>query len=98
MGVSKSKYIEATTKYEQDKKLREYENQIKELKKQIEELKACEKNLNIDTISKDNINKFVEELLKKQDINITYLPDSVEKQIYSNILVLVLNLIEKLFL
>ena len=49
------------------------------------------------TISPEKIDKFVEEfLLKNKDLNIDYLPDCVEKQIYKNIFIYLMNMTTEL--
>lgn len=44
--------------------------------------------------SKERINVFVEELLNDENVNIKYLPDFVERQIYRNVFNLLINLLE----
>jgi len=48
-------------------------------------------------VSKDRINAFVETLLQNKDINIKYLPDAVERQIYRNVFSILLGLMDNLF-
>jgi hypothetical protein len=45
-------------------------------------------------LSVKRINTFVEQLLLDKNINITYLPDFVEKQIYSNIFTILIALVD----
>jgi hypothetical protein len=45
-------------------------------------------------LSVKRINTFVDQLLSDKNINITYLPDFVEKQIYSNIFTILIALID----
>ena len=47
------------------------------------------------SISSDSISKFVDELLNNKEVNMSYLPDGVEKQIYKNLLVYMLNIMKK---
>lgn len=47
------------------------------------------------SISSDNISKFVDELLDNKEVNMSYLPDGVEKQIYKNLLVYGLNIMKE---
>jgi hypothetical protein len=47
-------------------------------------------------ISKKQMDQFIENLLNDQNINITYLPDFVERQLYRNMFALLLGLIEKM--
>ena len=46
-------------------------------------------------ISSTLISEYVDEILKNENINIDYLPDSVEKAIYKNVLRLILHLIDE---
>lgn len=50
----------------------------------------------VDMLSKEQINKYVEDLLADENTNIKYLPDFVEKQIYRNIFKLSIKLINKI--
>ena len=47
-------------------------------------------------LSKQQINQFVEKILKNKDINIKYLPDAVEKQIYRNVFTMLINILDNL--
>lgn len=82
---------------------------IEELAKENEALKSIaktqkitqamiEKRVGSETshISKEKIEEFVNEMLANPDINITYIPDSVEKQIYVNIFAMVLNFLSNM--
>lgn len=46
------------------------------------------------TLSKDEIKRFVDELLLDEDINIGLLPDAIEKPLYNNILIMVMKLVQ----
>lgn len=46
-------------------------------------------------ISKEKIELFVDNLLKNENINITIIPDSLEKKMYVNILTILLQLINE---
>lgn len=46
-------------------------------------------------ISNGAISRFVDELLADPNINIYYMPDSIEKALYTNILKIVLSLVQK---
>lgn len=48
-------------------------------------------------LSKAKVDEFVEKLLTDEDVNIKYLPDFVERQLYKNVLNLVLNLLDNTF-
>jgi hypothetical protein len=47
------------------------------------------------SISSDNISKFVDELLDNKEVNMSYLPDGVEKQVYKNLLIYGLNIMKE---
>jgi hypothetical protein len=64
----------------------EYDNEVKIEKEKIE------KKI-INEISKEKIKDFVNNLLTDEDINIIYLPDIVERQIYINILTIILGIV-----
>ena len=63
-----------------------------------EKKKSSLKNLKFDkdSISTEQIEKFVNELLNNKDVNINYLPDGAEKEIYKNLLVYILNITKEL--
>lgn len=46
------------------------------------------------TLSKDEIKKFVDELLLDKDINIGLLPDAIERALYENILTILMKLVQ----
>ena len=64
-------------------------NTLKEEPKEIVKIEGK------DNISEEIIEKFIEDILKDQKINIEYLPDAVEKKIYKNVLLLVFALLNK---
>ncbi len=107
MGSSKSKFVDLATNYDSKKskiekkiqkiKKKELERKkIKNKEKEKEEKKSknIEKN-KLNHISETKIEEFIESVLKNENINIDYLPDVVEKQIYKNVLLLLFNLIDK---
>ena len=47
-------------------------------------------------LSKERVDAFVEELLNDENVNIKYLPDFVERQLYRNIFSLLINVIENM--
>lgn len=51
----------------------------------------------IKDVSKERINAFVETLLQNKEINIKYLPDAVERQIYRNVFGILVGLMDNLF-
>lgn len=62
------------------------------------EKKSSSKKLKLerDSISAEQIEKFVNEILNNKDVNISYLPDGAEKEIYKNLLVYILNITKEL--
>ena len=47
-------------------------------------------------LSKIRINQFVEKILEDENVNIKYLPDFVERQIYRNVFTILINLLENI--
>jgi hypothetical protein len=54
-----------------------------EYKSNIKNIKIDEK---ISKLSKEKINDFVEKLLNNKNINMSYIPDRIEKEMYKNII------------
>ena len=52
--------------------------------------------LDKDSISSEQIEKFVNELLNNKDVNMDYIPDAAEKEIYKKILIYGLNITKEL--
>ena len=84
--------------------MNEKDKQIEELTKQINALKTINANLEKEKVtivdhkqskqlSKLRVNEFVDQLLQDHAVNIEYLPDFVEKQIYRNVLNLLIGLL-----
>jgi hypothetical protein len=48
-------------------------------------------------LSKARIRQYVDNMLKDEDINISWMPDYVEKQIYRNVFTMLISLMENLF-
>jgi len=46
--------------------------------------------------SKEAIEQFVQQLLKDEDINIGLLPDCIEQKIYTNVIKLIVSILDKL--
>lgn len=53
-------------------------------------------NLNKSEISKRQIDGFVEKLLSDKNVNVKYLPDFVERQLYRNVFTILLGLVENI--
>jgi hypothetical protein len=65
------------------------------LKKEISELRLQkEKDEERRLLSKHNLDDFVAKLIRDENINIAFLPDIVEKEIYVNTLSILLHLVE----
>ena len=55
-----------------------------------------ENKLQLNELSKKRINAFVENMLNDKHVNIKYLPDFVEKQIYRNVFSLFMNVLDNI--
>ncbi len=107
MGSSKSKFLELAKDYNSkneiiEKKLKKFKKQIEKGEKDNKKSEKSKKNkrkksVNLNHISEDKIDEFIDSVLKDQNINIDYLPDTVEKQIYKNVLLLIFNMMDKTF-
>lgn len=87
----------------QNKSLRTMNN---DLRKEIKQLnrKILEKDQKITSrsqvgvgktpVSTDALKVYIDQMLENQDLNIKYIPDFVEKQLYQNIFYLLLNLVD----
>ena len=75
------------------KKNKEKEEIIEKKNSVIDLLK--ESKIENNSISSDNISKFVDDLLNNREVNMSYLPDGIEKQIYKNLLVYALNIMKE---
>ena len=75
------------------KKNKEKEDIVEKKNSVIDILK--EKKIENNSISSDSISKFVDELLNNKEVNMSYLPDGVEKEIYKNLLVYGLNIMKE---
>lgn len=69
------------------------ESQLNEKQQLIPDIDTKKIKKKITEVSKEKINHYVEKLLENSDTNISYLPDFVEKKIYTNILGIALNLL-----
>jgi len=66
-------------------------------KKNHSEINSLSENIptkKIVDVSKDKLNDYIDKLLENSDTNISYLPDFVEKKIYTNILGIALNILD----
>ena len=95
MGNSKSKVEDKSDIHKPTTidKLNEYKVQFDILKNSIEKIHSEDGD-----ISHDKIDKFVEEMMLNKNINIGYLPDYVEKQIYKNIFSYMMNMFKEIIL
>jgi len=83
-------------------------NEVNELRKQNTALLSMEKRRNSmssilceykktpTNINKDSLRLFVSKMLDKEEINMGYIPDFVEKKLYENILNIILNIIDNI--
>lgn len=60
----------------------------------ISNLNVKSDNEELKKISRERINEFVEKILNDSEMNISYIPDFVERQIYKNVFDLLLRLME----
>ena len=51
-------------------------------------------NIQNNEISMENIDKFIDELLKDESLNIKYIPDKGEREIYRNMFLLLFKLLD----
>jgi len=70
------------------------EEELKQLRetltKQEEEIKMLKES----RVSQESIKAFVETLLNDKNVNIKYFPDSVEKQIYRNVINIIMEVVK----
>ena len=83
MGGSKSKLLDLKSDITKEDKNRPNCINIKNIK--IDD--------KISKLSKEKIDEFVESLLKDENINMSYVPDSVEREMYKNIFSLLFAII-----
>lgn len=81
-------------------KARELETKIQELELENKRLKDEVESISRDKpvgsqLSKERLKEFVEKLIKDEDINIDYLPDFVERKIYTNVFNILINLLDE---
>jgi len=89
--------------YNRDTMIDELSREVETLKLRFAELEHQSEHYDINfdehddttNISKEVIERFVEKILKKENINVPLLPDTVEKSIYTNVFRLVLRILEK---
>lgn len=66
--------------------------------KEIEKIKNQKKVTfdlpNKNEISVENIDKFIDELLNDKNVNIKYIPDQAEREIYKNVFLLLIRVID----
>lgn len=79
---------------------REYESRIQQLEDENKRLKAEIESKSEDKpvgsrLSKERLKDFVEKMIKDEDVNIDYLPDFVERKIYTNVFNLLINLLDE---
>jgi predicted RNase H-like nuclease (RuvC/YqgF family) len=52
-----------------------------------------EQKVHLQTLSRERVDEFVEKLLEDESVNMSYLPDFIERQMYKNVLNLVIGLL-----
>lgn len=72
---------------------REEKEKLASLLKKKKPSKPTEKE-ELTTVSKQKIEKIVDKMLEDENINIPYLPDFVERQLYVNVYTLLLNMLD----
>jgi len=83
MGIGKSKI-------KTDRELEK--NRNNEISEKIQKKVTFE--LPSNEISVENIDKFIDELLNDKNVNIKYIPDKAEKEIYKNVFLLLIRVID----
>lgn len=74
-----------------------FQKENENLRKENENLRKENESLKREKVQCEiNVDKYVEELLNDESINIGYLPDGVEKAMYRNAITLMLNLFKKI--
>lgn len=97
-------YLEFSVLYQnKDDELTKKNQIIHDLEKEISSLKELVnkresipleiKNREINTISNEKINEVVEKILNDANVNISYLPDWVERKLYMNVITIIMNLL-----
>lgn len=89
MGIGKSKV-------QTDKELEKTQKNevIDKTKKQKKVTFDLTNDVNNSEISVENIDKFIDELLNDKNINIKYIPDLAEREIYKNVFLLLIRVID----
>ena len=77
--------------------LKDTRNELNRVKSFIKEQNELEKSVVNNEVSKIHVEEFVEKLMKDEEINISWLPDMVEKQIYINVFNMILKILSESF-
>lgn len=96
MGNNKSKIDELSHQVESLTAVNKaLEQRISEIVRREIAIGKKESPSNSSAVSERNINLFVEKLLQDPNINIKYLPDYVERQLYRNVFTIMLGIINQ---
>lgn len=77
--------------------LKDARNELNRLKSLIKDQNEVEKTIVNNEVSKIHVEEFVDKLMKDEEINISWLPDMVEKQIYVNVFNIILKILSESF-
>lgn len=77
--------------------LKDTRNELNRVKSFIKDQNEIEKSVVNNEVSKIHVEEFVEKLMKDEEINISWLPDMVEKQIYINVFNMILKILSDSF-
>lgn len=77
--------------------LKDARNELNRLKSLIKNQNDVEKTIVNNEVSKIHVEEFVNKLMKDEEINISWLPDMVEKQIYINVFNMILKILSDSF-
>lgn len=90
------KQVKELTKVNEQLRTTHHHHHTKSRGRGTEPIDNPDGNTTVNALSKEKINEFVEELLNDENINIKYLPDYVERQLYRNIFTIAIGVLEKL--
>lgn len=77
--------------------LKDTRNELNRLKSLIKNQNDVEKTIVNNEVSKIHVEEFVNKLMNDEEINISWLPDMVEKQIYINVFNMILKILSDSF-
>lgn len=71
---------------------------LRRINEQLEQ-RLCSKSVSVkekESVKSVDVEQYIDELLQDESINIQYLPDIIERQLYRNVLGLTVNLLRKI--